>query len=549
MTFSQKILSAYSAQNWPEVVAAGHALLTDASIKPEERHYYWLAFAHKKLGDEAAAAKVYERALTRFPDNRDLRQRVLRNAIRSAEWDKIAELAEICLEDDLASIPQNFYIPMLRALRRAGVSDKAQTLLHFFTSHFPDSQGDVLRSEIIILNFRLRGESPSVDHIISPPLDKSYRQEIADCFPVHDFGSCTPGRPDWIKKWRASNRSKRVVMIAPKDFSGSMYKLAEAINRFSPYAARLIVFTPHQFGYQNDLVVPEAGPTRTKRFEQDLENAAIVHLKDEQSWFLKTERTLNLHLLENIIFGRNKSSLKTVFTAYGGYARSLADDPAWREAVKSFDAYTMFTPDLEFNWAKGALLPHSIDTDAIKPAWCDSKLLVHSSSTVRMFRKGTDLLCSAISLMENERFRPWQDWQVDMFTGLSHKLARCRQQSAGLYFDQAGREPKSLTETGTVIGWYGNAAIECMAMGIPTMVHLDSKTMRRAQSHGVQLEGSGVLNVKRDSQDIASKIMHFVGSSVVERTNLSKQTREFCVANHGYQSVAARAEHVYDCIL
>jgi cytochrome c-type biogenesis protein CcmH/NrfG len=538
----------YQAGDWKAVIALAEPALDGAMGLDDERAYYWLARAHINVGDPIAASRVYESALQRFPENDDLRRRVVSHKIRQGAWNEICELAEGRLEEQAETLSQVQCVAMVRALRKAGRLGSAHKMIDLIAKRFPGTTDGQLSNEIALLECLQGGKSLIISDLEFPSHDRAYREELSSHLPVNDFGSCIPGRPDWAERWRQAHRSKRVLMIAPKDFSGSMFKLATAVNRHTDYAARLVVFTAHQFGYDNDLIVPECGPERTERFDHDLSGASIVHLKDEQSWHLDQQRSPNLHLLHSIIFGKHRAALRTVFTAYGGYARSLNDDDAWRRAVASFDAYSIFTPDLELDWRSCALLPHSIDVENIQPTWSDQRLLVHSSSTVKPYRKGTDLLCAAISLIESAGFRPWQDWAVDMYTGIPFERAMRRRKDAGLYFDQAGRESTSLTNNQQVIGWYGNAAIECMAMGIPTIVHLDPGTRQRAEKHGLPISLSPVIDVRRDPEDMAEKIMRFVGSSAEDRAELSKKTRDFCIAHHGYKSVAARAERLYSSL-
>ena len=543
--FWRRVLSyKFSVGAWAEVIT-----LANSYLEHNNKQSYvlkLLARAHVKLGDDLSASKIYEEALQHFPDDHDLWKRVLSHKSRVGAWAEVGQLSMRAFEVWEETYNRNELLSMVRALRLTGRIAAAERMMERLKQDFPDQNDYMQQNEKLLLSALRNGRQHlRYEDLTFPNHDPGYRQELTEYLPIYDFGSCIPGRKDWAEKWQRTHRDRRVLMVAPKDFSGSMYKLATAVNRYTDFAVRLIVFTAHQFGYSNDLILPEAGPERRARFDADMAGVKILHLKDEQSWYLEALRSPNRKILYDLLFGSHRADLKTVFTAYGGYARSLAADPGWRQGVASFDAYSIFTPDLELDWRDCVLLPHSIDVEMIKPCWSDNKLLVHSSSTVRAYRKGTDLLCKAIGLIEAECSDPWQAWEVDLYTGISYEQAMRRRQSAGLYFDQAGREPTSLTSHKQVIGWYGNAAIECMAMGIPTLVHLDHETVSRAERLGIPISESPIIDVRRDPTDIARQIHKFVEASADERAALSERTREFCVDNHGYASVAARAAKLY----
>src|SRR5581483_1217659 len=93
---------------------------------------------------------------------------------------------------------------------------------------------------------------------------------------------------------------KRVLLFANRDFAGSFFKLAEAINRCTDYAARLVAFQSHPFSYPLDLIG----------------QSDVIQLKDETGFFRGTNK-----LPPDLLTG---SGVPVIFTHYGGYARKHA---------------------------------------------------------------------------------------------------------------------------------------------------------------------------------------------------------------------------------
>lgn len=376
----------------------------------------------------------------------------------------------------------------------------------------------------------------------------SQRQRLSRRLPMRDFGSMTEGNADWDRKWWGTPKERRILMLAPKDFSGSMFKLAEAINRHSAYRARLVTFHPHPFGYPDDIVLPELDPERKRRFYRLLDSCALVHLKDEQTWFSERE-CINRELLNELVIERIHD-VAIVFTAYGGWSRALRGNPDWLKVVEGFDARVAFTPDLILSDAGWSLVPHAIDTDTLRSQWRDGTLLGHASSTVKPTRKGTDLLFQAIRNLEIQENSAWTNWQVDFFCGIPHKRAMERKANHTVYFDQAGHEPMhGPLGVSDIIGWYGNAAIESMALGVPTIAHLSSSALQLAAQKMSEMRDHAVINVKPNPESIASALDSFVTAKPYERREISQFARQFTERVHGFAAVASQLSQVYEGVM
>ncbi len=322
------------------------------------------------------------------------------------------------------------------------------------------------------------------------------------------YGSHTPGQETWGKRWDEMP-GRRVLLYALSDYSGSFFKWADAINRYSDYAARLVTFNVHQFGYSDDLVLPF--PDLLERCDIDglAEEADIIHIKDETGFFTGKNR------LPNDMFTRHGKPM--VFTAYGGYMRKFADNPEFQEYVSSFDARIAMTPDLAYDWFNGYFIPHAIDTDLYPYSWTDGNLLAHSPS--QKDRKGTDNLIEAMEKLELE---------FDLIHGVSHSECIQRKKLCNLFFDQAGTEVEHKLGISTIIGWYGNSALESAVFGIPTIAHLSDHAFAGARRAGRDIEKQcAIINTSRGTDGIRKTLKEFLAMSADDRIKLSIRTRKW----------------------
>jgi len=373
------------------------------------------------------------------------------------------------------------------------------------------------------------------------------RMNLASMLPLLEYGSINEGIPQWEMRWREVSPDRRVLMVAPKDFAGSMYKLAEAVNRYTTYAVRLVIFELHPFDYPVDLVVPECDEARSEAVFKLASEAAIFHIKDEYTWFRGSERYLNLRLLNDLFFSNLFQNIPKVFTHYGGYARKFKQDTEYITKVQRFDARIFMTPDLNFDWFNGVYIPHAIDTDTVPETWSDSNILAHSPSTIR--KKATSMLVDAVSVLEKNHQDVWRNWSLDIIHGLPHDECMRRKSKASLFFDQAGAHMVTSLGIDDVIGWYGNSAIEAMAFGIPTIAHLSEVACERAEKGGYPLGDSPIINTPRTIEGLVASILLFVRKSPEERRAYAKRTRQFAVDFHGYKAVGQRMAQVYGELL
>ena len=347
--------------------------------------------------------------------------------------------------------------------------------------------------------------------------------------PIHRYGSFTPGVKEWEEKWDRS-KGKRVLMFAYKDYAGSMYKWAEAVNKYSDYAVRLVAFLEHQYDYDYDLLMPFPHVLPRSDVQSIINESDIIHLKDENTFYFKTNE------LPKDIFKRFQGPM--IFTAYGSYFRRYAIDESYKEYVLGFDARVAMTPDLIFPWFDGKYIPQAIDTEKYEYCWSNGQVLAHSPSTSA--RKGTDDLIKALEGRT--------DISLDLIKGLPHKECVERKKSATLFFDQAGEvDFRGVT---SVVGYYGNSALEAAVFGVPTIAHISERAFEGAIIGGRDIRSiSAILNTERGTEGLKRVISEFFKLSAEERKEVSLRTRRWIEDFHSYPACALELSKVYDGLL
>ncbi|HZT45914.1 MAG TPA: hypothetical protein VFA24_07005 [Gaiellaceae bacterium] len=353
-------------------------------------------------------------------------------------------------------------------------------------------------------------------------------KKTLDGLPRYEHGSLTVGVEAWSHRWRQAE-GKRVLLFANRDFAGSFFKLAEAINRCTDYAARLVAFQSHPFGYPLDLLYSAASLEPSYPGLLDLIGQSdVIQLKDETGFFRGTNK-----LPPDLLTG---SGVPVIFTHYGGYARKHADDVAYIEHVRSFAARVALTPDLCFEWFDGSYLPHCVDAHRFEYSWRDGRTVGHSPSTPE--RKGTAELLEAVREL---------GLTVDMIHGVGHEECLARKARCNVFFDQAGRESVELLGIDRVIGWYGNSALEAAVHGIPTIAHLSEEALDNAARAGKDVRDScAIINTPLGADGIRQTIGAFFDLSPDERRELSLRTRAWIEDFHSYEAVGPEAAALYD---
>ena len=330
----------------------------------------------------------------------------------------------------------------------------------------------------------------------------------------YEYGSYSPGNTEWANKWKNSE-GKRVLYLANLDHAGSFYDWANAVNKYTVYAVRVITFNRHKYNFPQDLIFPNPKYVESE-IEELLKEADILHIKDESGFFSNSN-----NLPTSLI---SKENIPRVFTHYGGQARKYAK--------------VAITPDLCYPWFNGEFIPHAINVDDYKYSWKPGKLITHSPS--RPGRKGTDNFETAIKSIPDCKFT------LDIITDLDHVTCQERKRSGAFFFDQAGKEEVSDLGINDVIGWYGKSAVESMAYGIPTFAHLSKIALQQSGLDSAQIP---ILNLPLETDEMIPVLQNVMNMDDNEVKKLSIATRKWVEDFHSEKAVAEKLSALYEKLL
>jgi glycosyltransferase involved in cell wall biosynthesis len=340
------------------------------------------------------------------------------------------------------------------------------------------------------------------------------------------YGAYGAGVDGWEQRWDA-NPGRRVLLYARTDASGSLFRWAEAINRHSRYAARMVCFHPDPRDYPTDLVFPDPR-VASSGFAELVSEADLVHVKDERR-FPRGEGAAS-----EVVLAADKP---VVFTHYDRKSKGQAGDPEYRRAVSRCAARVATTPDLCFDWFDGRWIPLPIDTERFGYEWRDGRVVGHSPTRVE--RKGTHEFVEAASALPCE---------LELIQGVSHAECLERKRRCNLFFDQAGREEPRFG--GQPVGWYANSALESAVLGIPTIAHLSDDAFAGAQRGGKDARGDClIINTPLGVEGIRATLRKWLEMPAEDRERHSRETRAWVERVHSYPAVAADLAEVYDGVL
>lgn len=386
----------------------------------------------------------------------------------------------------------------------------------------------------------------NVPHLILRKIRRAIRL-LLDFIAYHYYAITTNGlevskrtKDVWSTKW-AKPSNLRMLLVAPKDYAGSFYGWAKAVNQFSPdVACRVVSLYKHRYGYDRDYVYHSfrRGIEDHDEFKKLVDEADGLHLKDEFYFHQVNWRPEISKFILLLIEEFRKKNKPVIFTHYGSFARRFGDDPSYQRAVLDFDARIALTPDLNYDWFNGHYVPHSVNLDRFPYTWSASKVFAHSPSSRSL--KGSDLMLKALHKIDEIN----REWKVDIIEHVRYEKCLERKSKAELFFDQAGKDETD-KKSHKVIGWYGNSAVEAMAFGIPTIVHLSETAIQQAKKAGKDLNASPILNTGINEESMKETVSKYLHMSEDNRRKLSQATRLWVEEFHGEAVIGRQLADIY----
>lgn len=298
----------------------------------------------------------------------------------------------------------------------------------------------------------------------------------------------------------------RILIISEHDYSGSGYKLAEAL-RLQGVDCRVVV-DERKGKYPVDYCLQ----TTSAAFAQELVDAAdIIHYKGDD---------VPLGVWHGLDF-RNKRTLVTV--AGSGFRRhgenitsqTFADISDYKTMIK-----TAFTPDLIYN-NEWIFTPQTIGGNEYLYNYKGRHLIQHSPSS--RAKKGTDTyILPAIELLKQK-----YDFDFELLEEMSNVECMERKRNGTIFIDQV-----------CTTGWYGIAALESMRYGIPVVAHLSEAAVMNSG-----IKNSPIVNVGCSIDSVYKEVEKLLK---IDCKQLSKDTYKYFENVHGNESVSKRFINIYN---
>ena len=329
------------------------------------------------------------------------------------------------------------------------------------------------------------------------------------------------------------NRGIKILLISHYDFAGSGHRMAEAVNLYTTNQVLPIIFLdisyPKAMPRMPALIANYSGQNVVSapsldRLQALIDDADIIHFKGDD---LPSRNPLG-----DLKIPEDKPIALTVngsfFRRGGAKSVSMGEVPL-EDYVVSADYRSAGDPSLLYEAYGGHWTPMPIDLSKFPQhdhKWTETFKVAHSPSDLG--KKGTSKIKRAILALRKKGC----DVELDVIKDVSYMEAVERKRQASLFFDQ------------TEAGFYGNAGLEAMAFGIPTMTYLTHRVHTHAPDTVCMDSGTTVKEITENLSLAYSKYQDKKAWSA-----LSEKTHRYIEKVHGYEAVAVKWEIIYKSLL
>jgi len=328
-----------------------------------------------------------------------------------------------------------------------------------------------------------------------------------------------------LHKSPVSKGKLNVLILSNYDYGGSGWMIKKALESTEKVNVFHVRGVKHRYGYPTDLQMgPEIGLAYLR---EKLKGFDIVHCKgDYPPDKVLGGVALDLGLPVAITVGGTLFRRQTA-----KIPRAVAKGKGESEDIflKNTNIRFCLTPDLNYPWFRASWMPAAIEVPSVR-SWSEPEggIIRIGHSPSKRHKKGTDsVLIPAINILKKEGIKI----ELVMLEGMSHKECVQAKKGLTLFWDQS------------LVGFYGNSALEAMRYGVPTFCYLSREAIRQA---GSLLAGCPVINFKQNPQSCAMEIKKILKRDLNE---LSVQTYEWTKEVHGLEAVGERYLAEYKKIL
>ena len=335
----------------------------------------------------------------------------------------------------------------------------------------------------------------------------------------------------------------RSVLLAPVNICGQAFALSKGLRKYEDIYARSFQYTKNKHSYPADMYVDE-----TMYLSMDREQIMLKVLEeilqsdfDTIMFFQKTflfdvkfrqgtglDLPLVAHSGRKILnrftgwdLRREEDNKKlNPYSAfkYGYELQSYQDDygrKIWLDYLRGFSSGLIVVDEEMRQYCPEAkIVPRVIDLDLWQQSGEKANkvpLLLHAPTDPEF--KGSKFIRQALDELASEGFK----FEYQEVSGLKNEDLKLLMEEADVYIDQLH------------LGWYGVAAIECMAIGTPVCCYIQ-ESLEDAFNQHVPVHNVCVDNLK-------SKLKQIISDRNL-RDDLSLAGRKFVEKNHSVKVVA-----------
>tara|TARA_B110000196_G_C21131056_1_gene658485 strand:+ start:65 stop:2173 length:2109 start_codon:yes stop_codon:yes gene_type:complete len=182
------------------------------------------------------------------------------------------------------------------------------------------------------------------------------------------------------------------------------------------------------------------------------------------------------------------------------------------------DLRTVLTPDLLINGEKIMYTPHAFPVTKSKFQENHNERLIVSHAPSNNSKKGTDSLI----LPALEKLSEKYDFEISLITGMSHQKCLDLIKKSDIFIDQV------------LVGFYGNAALEAMSYGIPTMTYLNEKYLNMIGTSNKKLP---LINIPYQTEKAIVETLEIFLKYPNKLKKIANKTKKWVEVHHDYQSI------------
>jgi len=347
------------------------------------------------------------------------------------------------------------------------------------------------------------------------------------------------GQSGWRERWE-SGRYRRLLHLSVDDAAGSGFRWIRLLNESDQWAARGVVFHRNPYQFPHDILSPPIGLSQAAEAMLDslISEADLIVVKNLPELFEDRKFKILGRLLQRL-----HDSPRVIPHFYGSWHRERLDDPQFQAACAKFPAIAYLTPDLRHPAFRNPVwVPHAYPYDQEQAnVWnVENRWRVGHSPSNRSI-KGTELLRAAVESPGGGT----PNWNLQILEGLSSDNVRSRLGNMGLFFDQSAPH---FSTGGPGVGWYGNAALEASAIGVPTICYLHAAYLEEASRFIEGWEIPPFFNAFPSVDGVVKALREAGELTDADLAEVSKRNRDWTVRMHGREAILRATNRLLSCV-